>query len=149
MLLAPERVACGVHSASKKRVLEQLSKLVVNGQPALTATVVFESLIARERLGSTGIGHGVAIPHGRLNGDFPPIGAFLQLSSGIDFDAIDAKPVDILFALLVPQDCTDEHLRILASLAAMFEDEKFCLELRQAEAPQDILALLTDWEAKS
>lgn len=144
-LLAIERIACGVECGSKKRVLEKISELAVTALPGLTATEAFDSLLGRERLGSTGIGHGVAIPHGRLKGIDSSVGAFMQLVNGIDFDAIDGKQVDLLFALLVPEQSTEEHLQILSGLAEMFNDEEFCERLRAANTSETVLSLLRTW----
>ncbi len=143
-IITPERIGQGVRSGSKKRVLELLSELIVSDLPTLAESEVFESLIARERLGSTAIGHGVAIPHGRMksNGE-RSIGAFMQLEEGIDFDAADDQPVNLLFALLVPKDSTDEHLEILSKLAEMFSDEEFCDKLRAAKSKATLHDLLT------
>jgi len=91
----------------------------------LVARPIFDSLIGRERLGSTGLGHGVALPHGRFNQSQRAVGAFVKLKKGVDFDAIDRQPVDLVFGLLVPDHYTDEHLKILAYLAEMFSDRAF------------------------
>ena len=98
-------------------------------------------------MGSTGIGHGVAIPHGRVQTGGKSIGVFLQLQDAIDFDAIDNKPVDLIFGLLVPQDSTDEHLQILANLASLFSDEAMCEKIRQAKDSNEIHKLIIEWQA--
>lgn len=133
-----------IEISSKKRALEELSKLLAEDQPQLNATEIFDSLIARERLGATGVGHGIAIPHGRIKNCTKTTGAFIQLSEGIDFDAIDNNPVDMMFALAVPEESTDEHLQILALLASMFKDAGFRDKLRQATTVEEIHRLLTD-----
>jgi len=148
-LIHPECVDYGFSPGSKKRALEKISDLVVAAHPSFTPAEVFESLIARERLGSTGIGHGVAIPHGRLKGDFKPVAAFLRLADSIDFDALDNAPVDLLFALLVPEDSTEEHLEILAKLAAMFSDEEFCQKLRKTDNLEELQRLLSEWNTST
>ena len=129
---------------SKKRALEELSKLIADGQPQLNATDVFDSLIARERLGSTGLGHGIAIPHCRIKDCSKTTGAFIKLDQGIDFDAIDNEPVDMMFALAVPEESSDEHLQILAMLASMFKDENVRQKLRQADNVDALYHLLTE-----
>lgn len=146
-LIVPARVACCMQSSSKKRVLEQLSQLLAEDQPSITAEEIFDSLIGRERLGSTGLGHGVAIPHGRMSGLKAPIGAFVRLESAIDFDALDRQPVDLLFALLVPQESTSEHLQLLAQLAQMFSDSGFSGQLRASHDSQELYQLLQLWDA--
>ena len=123
-LITPDRIKCLSGISSKKRALESLSKLLGQGAIDTDPNDIFHQLVERERLGSTGLGHGVALPHGRFN--FPSaeqttsIGCFIKLDQGIDFDSPDYQSADLLFGLLVPQQCTDEHLQILASLASMF-----------------------------
>ncbi len=145
-LLAPDRVGCCHRASSKKRVLEDLSELLAGAAPDLTVEEIFTSLLERERLGSTGLGGGVAIPHGRMAGLAEPIGAFVQLREAIPFDAVDDRPVDLLFALLVPEDADEVHLGLLAQLARMFADEAFCARLRQAGSDAELLALLQQWQ---
>ncbi|MDN5937360.1 MAG: PTS sugar transporter subunit IIA, partial [Salinisphaera sp.] len=109
--------------SSKKRALESLSEQLAAAAPGVDADDVFTALVNREKLGSTGLGDGVAIPHGRLSGVQSCVGAMLRLvSPGVDFEAPDSKPVDLFFGLLVPEDSTDEHLEILRNLAEMFAD---------------------------
>ncbi|MBZ0070277.1 MAG: PTS IIA-like nitrogen regulatory protein PtsN [Thiohalobacteraceae bacterium] len=145
-LLTPERVVLCRDLSSKKRVLEQLSQLLAASAPNVTAEEIFDGLIARERLGSTGLGQGVAIPHGRMSGLAEPLGAFMRLEAGIDFDASDSKPVDLVFGLLVPAESTDEHLQLLAQLAQMFSEASFCAQLREAHDEQRLYELLQHWE---
>ena len=145
-ILSPDCIANTVNVSSKKRVLEKLVELTTAKNPDLIEEEIFESLVSRERLGSTGIGHGVAIPHGRVQTGGKSIGVFLQLQNAIDFDAIDGNPVDLIFGLLVPKESTDEHLEILAKLATLFSDESICDKIRQAETPAEIHSLITDWQ---
>ncbi|MDH5447198.1 MAG: PTS IIA-like nitrogen regulatory protein PtsN [Gammaproteobacteria bacterium] len=137
-LLTPERIVCNLSAQSKKRALENISEIIATGQPEITPSEVFDCLLARERLGGTGIGFGVAIPHGRLKNITQAIGAFVRLEHAIDFDSIDNQPVDLIFALLVPENSTEEHLQILASIASMFNEESARTKLRQAENSADI-----------
>ncbi len=146
-LLTPERVRCQATTTSKKRALETLSELLVEATPGLTQGQIFDGLLSRERLSSTGMGRGVAIPHSRLKGAERPVGAMLTLSEGIDFDAADQRPVDLLFALVVPEESTDEHLLILSQLAQMFTNEHVVAELRQCREPAGLIALLNRWNA--
>jgi PTS system nitrogen regulatory IIA component len=148
-LITAERVVCNREVSSKKRGLELLGELIAKGQEDLSVREIFESLIGRERLGSTGLGHGVALPHGRLNQSKRALGAFLKLRQGIDFDAIDKQPVDLIFALLVPEHFTDEHLKILAYLAEMFSDQGFCEQLRAADSDQALYERLIHWQPSS
>ncbi len=145
-LLTPDRIACHQDLASKKRGLEALAGLLATSSPSLTEVEIFDSLLNRERLGSTGLGTGVAIPHGRMSGISSPIGAIITLNSGVDYDAIDHQPVDLLFALLVPEESTEEHLQILAGLAKMFSDRKLCKQLRECQDAEQLLHLLDGWE---
>ncbi|MBU1193032.1 MAG: PTS IIA-like nitrogen regulatory protein PtsN [Gammaproteobacteria bacterium] len=147
-LISPESVSCCQETTSKKRALEQLSQLLSQRTPSITAEEIFDCLVGRERLGSTGLGHGVGIPHGRMAGLETPLAACLTLDAGVDFDAIDRKPVDLLVALLVPEEATDEHLQLLAQLASMFSDNDFTQKLREARTSQELYRLLQDWEAK-
>ncbi|HAO32993.1 MAG TPA: PTS sugar transporter subunit IIA [Candidatus Competibacter sp.] len=148
-LISGERVVCDREVASKKRAIEVLSELLATGQAGLTARPIFDSLIGRERLGSTGLGHGVALPHGRFQQSERAIGAFVKLKKGVDFDAIDRQPVDLIFGLLVPDHYTDEHLKILAYLAEMFSDRAFCQQLREAASDQALFQLLGDWKPEA
>ena len=140
------RIKKGVDVLSKKRALEELASLFTQDQTQLNTNEIFDSLISRERLGSTGVGYGIAIPHGRIKNCEKITGAFIQLNEGIDFDAIDNQPVDMLFALIVPEECTDEHLKVLARLASMFNEEDFRQKLRASQTEEQTLQLLTEWQ---
>ncbi len=142
-ILTADRVACGVEAGSKKKALEQLSGLLAKASPDLVPTDIFDTLYRRETLGSTGLGRGVALPHGRLEPLDRTVGAFVRTAGGIDFDAADGEPVDLLFALLVPAQATDEHLRILSRLAERFRDADLRERLREAEHAGDLFGLLT------
>lgn len=148
-LIKPGRISCNARASSKKRALELLSGLLTANSTNITDDEIFESLIERERLGSTGLGHGVAIPHARLKGREEAIGAFLMLETGVDYDAIDQQPVDMLFALLVPEHFTDEHLHILSQLAEMFDSSDFCEQLRSSEDANHTFDLLTHWQSQN
>ena len=148
-LIAPERVICLDQISSKKRLLETLGQLLSQGAINLDPTDIFNKLIERERLGSTGLGHGVALPHGRLGNNSSTVGAFIKLNSPVDFDSTDGKPTDLIFALLVPEAHTEEHLQILASLAGMFSDNDFCNQLRDCETDEALYKLISGWSATS
>ncbi|NRA21327.1 MAG: PTS sugar transporter subunit IIA [Oceanospirillaceae bacterium] len=130
-LLSTETVICDLQVGSKKRTLDTISTLVSNRADNISQDDIFTGLIERERLGSTGIGKGVAIPHCRLDDLEKPIGLFFKLSKSVDFDAIDREPVDLIFALVVPSNCCDEHLSTLAQLAELFDDDHNRSRLRQ------------------
>jgi len=143
-LLSEDRIACDVDAHSKKRALETLSQLLATNQQYATADDIVDSLLSRERLGSTGIGYGVAIPHGRVKNTHEASAAFIRLVEGIDFDAIDKQPVDLLFALLVPEESTDEHLEILSELANLFVESDFRDRLRKADSADKIYSLFKE-----
>lgn len=146
-ILIPERVVGHVQAGSKKRALETLSEILAeNSSLTLPALEIFDSLLARERLGTTAIDHGVAIPHGRLKNSSETLGAFVQLKAGIDCDAMDRQPVQLLFALLVPEESTEEHLQLLARLAKMFNDTDLREKLRNAPDSQSLYDLLLAWD---
>lgn len=147
-LISPERISTDADVSSKKRALELLSELLVGSEGALPATAVFNKLISRERLGSTGLGHGVALPHARIEGSDAAVGALVRLEQGVDFDAYDKQPVDLLFALIVPEHFTDEHLQILSELAELFSDRELCAQLRASTDPQTVYQHLVAWQSK-
>lgn len=142
-ILLPECVFPNMDCHSKKDALDILAKSIADTDNSTSQTEVFDCLIARERLGSTGLGNGIAIPHGRLKNGKKTIAAFIQLETAIDYDAVDKKPVDLLFALIVPEDSTEEHLQTLAKLAEKFSDETTLAKLRQADTPAEIYSILT------
>lgn len=141
-LLTKERVSLLEQTSSKKRALEILAGMLSGATPEVTAEQIFDALNGRERLGSTGLGHGVAIPHGRLQGVPSAIGAVLRLDEGIDYDAPDGIPVNLMFGLVVPQESTDEHLAILSRLAELFADDNCIERLRGAGGPDDFLTVI-------
>jgi PTS system nitrogen regulatory IIA component len=148
-LLIPERARCQTEITSKKRALEVLSELIAEGQEALTPRMVFNCLVSREKLGSTGLGHGVAIPHGRMPEVSSALGAALTLKGGVDFDSPDGEPVDLVVGLIVPEASTDEHLHILASLAEAFSDSESTRAIREAATPEELTSLLQGFLSKS
>lgn len=145
-VISVNRIRSDINVQSKKRTIEALSNLIIKDQTQLDASDIFDSLISRERLGSTGLGYGIAIPHGRIQNCKKITGAFVKLDQGIDFDAVDNKPVNMLFALIVPEESTDEHLQILALLASMFNDEDFRDKLRMTKSDMETYQLLTEWK---
>lgn len=141
-ILAPDRVVVDAEQASKKSVLEKLAELLASSTPELNQHKVFESLLARERLGTTGLGAGIAIPHGRVPHNGKAIGAFLRTSRPIAFDAVDNAPVDLFFALCVPEAATAEHLALLAELARLFSDPQLVANLRELPTGAEVHACL-------
>lgn len=142
-LLLPSRISLDIDAASKKRVLESAASSLADGdEQEPTTEQIFERLLERERLGSTGLADGVALPHARMSGVDTPRGAFIRMQTPVDFDAMDNQPVDLAFALLVPEDATDEHLQLLAELARQFSNADLCARLRETTDPADVPRLL-------
>lgn len=142
-LLSPEKIHCDIHSSSKKRLLELISEELARNSDELSQREIFESLCARERLGSTGLGKGVAIPHGRVKGTQHVEVSFIRLKKPLPFDSIDGEPVDLLFALAVPESCKEDHLKLLAQVAELFSDPDLLVQLRAAENSGALLKLLS------
>lgn len=141
-LISESRIGCGMEIASKKRLLETLAELLASEHPRLRTETVFERLLERERLGSTGLGHGIALPHARLKEVTEVLGAFVQTVRGVDYDAADGEPVDLAFALLVPEAANEEHLHLLAHLASLFSDPRIRASLREAGSASALLGVL-------
>lgn len=142
-ILKPELTFCNVEGASKKRILETSAQLIAAQVEGLDANRIYDALIAREQLGSTGLGNGIAIPHCRIPNASTTIGALVKLDTGIDFDAIDGKPVDLLFFLLVPENTIEGHLQVLRMLAERFSDPRYCMALRQAGTQAELYQAAT------
>lgn len=137
-ILTPGRTLCRAPIVSKKRLFETIARLISEDQPTLPYDNVFDHLIEREQLGSTGLGEGIAIPHCRLSKCSDPLGALVTLQEPIDFDAPDDVPVDLLFVLLVPEEANQQHLDILASIARLFSQPDYCRQLRAAQDNQTL-----------
>jgi PTS system nitrogen regulatory IIA component len=148
-LISKDSVVCNADVGSKKRALELLAELLAKASATADAFDIFQHLTEREKLGSTSLGHGVAIPHARTSSSDDAIGAFIKIENGIDFDSPDNKPTDLLFALMVPEHFTDEHLEILSSLASCFSDEALCHNLRSTGTSQELFDRLTGWQVNS
>ncbi len=145
-ILPLSNVLINLDMSSKKRVFEQAGLLFENNH-SIARALVFDSLFAREKLGSTGLGQGVAIPHGRVKGLKNAVGALVRMKAPIPFDAPDGLGVSLIFLLMVPDRATDQHLQILAELAEMFSDKPFRELLLNAEAAIDIHALIANWSS--
>ena len=143
-ILAREHVRFAPEASSKKQALELLSETLAVAAGDVSPGVVLESLSARERLGSTALGEAVAMPHARIEGIEHSVGAFLRLGKGIAFEAVDGKPVSLLFGLLMPLDCSDNELKELRELITHLRDPVLQEQLRQTENPAELYALLTD-----
>lgn len=143
-LLPITNVVTDLDASSKKRVFEQAGLLFENNQ-GIGRAIVFDSLFARERLGSTGLGQGIAIPHGRIKGLKEATGAFVRLATPVQFDAPDGKPVSLLFVLLVPEQANEQHLQLLSELAQMFSEKNFRDALGAAPDAATIHNLFANW----
>ena len=144
-LLPPANVLLDLSVSSKKRLFEQVGLLFENNH-GIARSLVFDSLFARERLGSTGLGQGVAIPHGRIKGLKEAIGAFVRLAQPVPFDAPDGGPVSLVFVLLVPEKATEKHLQILSELAQMFSDKALREAMSRAPDAAALYELIASWQ---
>ena len=144
-LLPPGNVVLDLPVSSKKRLFEQIGLLFENHH-GIARNLVFDSLFDRERLGSTGLGQGIAIPHGRIKGLKDALGAFVRLAEAVPFDAPDGKPVNLVFTLLVPEQATEKHLQILSELAQMFSDRRLRDALAGAPDAGTLHRLISSWQ---
>ena len=145
-LLTPSHVIVELDATSKKRVFEQVGLLFENHQ-GIARSTVYDALFAREKLGSTALGLGVAIPHGRIKGLKKAVGAFVRLATPVQFDAPDGKPVDLVFVLLVPEAANEQHLQLLSELAQMFSERAFREKLAAAPDAAALSTLFAAWQA--
>ena len=145
-ILPASQVLVGVDVTSKKRAFEEAGLLFENLH-GLSRALIADSLFARERLGSTGLGHGVAIPHGRIKGLKAPMAAVLQLRQAIGFDAPDEQPVGLLIFLLVPEAATQKHLEILSEIAELLSDASLRERIKSAPTAEQLHALIADWQS--
>ncbi|NRD75510.1 PTS IIA-like nitrogen regulatory protein PtsN [Shewanella sp. VB17] len=141
-ILQPECTTCAT-PGSKKKVLELISDLIAAQYPSLSSQEIFESLLTREKMGSTGIGNGIAIPHGRLTNISHPVAVFIKCEEPIPFDSIDNQPVDILFALLVPADQCEQHLSTLSAMAQKLNDKVILKQLRKTQDGSELYQVIT------
>ena len=142
-LLSPGRILANISINSKKRLLELISLTMAKKNRDMDARAIFESLCAREQLGSTTLGNGVAIPHGRVSGIDSVEALFLRLVKPLPLDADDGEPVDLVFALAVPKKCTEDHAKLLSNIAEKFSDKKLLQQLRDAEDSNELFHLLS------
>lgn len=141
-LLTPASIQAHIHVASKKKALEYIALHLSNLNENLDNADLFQALVNRERLGSTGLGAGVAIPHCRLAGIEKPMCAFITLDTPIDYEAIDNQPIDILFALVVPEESDDEHLNLLAEVAELFQNLPLLMDIRRTQDNDALYTLM-------
>ncbi|MDF0606107.1 PTS IIA-like nitrogen regulatory protein PtsN [Neisseriaceae bacterium TC5R-5] len=143
-ILVSDHVLLDLDVSSKKRVFEQVGLLLENTR-GIARSEVFDCLFAREKLGSTGLGQGVAIPHGRARGLKEATGVFIRLKAPIPFDAPDSKPVQCLFVLLVPEQATDLHLQVLSELAQLFSSRQMREQMLSVATREELYTLLSKW----
>ncbi|MBT3904428.1 MAG: PTS IIA-like nitrogen regulatory protein PtsN [Rhodospirillaceae bacterium] len=141
-LISTESVVANLHATSKKQALQDLARRAAE-IAGLQERAVFDVLIERERLGTTGVGNGIAIPHGKLSNLDKLYGLFARLERPVDFNAIDEKPVDLIFLLLAPETAGADHLKALARVSRLLRDATICEKLRGTETSEALYALLT------
>ncbi len=147
-LLAPDAVIPALKVQSKKQLLQELAERAAP-QIRLPEKRIFETLIERERLGSTGVGQGIAIPHGRMAGVAQITGVFARLEGGIDYEAVDSQPVDLVFMLLAPENAGADHLKALARVSRLLRNQAACEKLRASATAEALYAILTDRASSS
>lgn len=143
-ILSLDCTRSAVQETSKKKILELISQMVAPKLGGVSRDDVFDSLLQRERLGSTGIGLGIAIPHGRLSNASHPVAVLMTLQNPLEFEAIDNQPVDIIFALLVPQDEPETHLKTLQAVAQKLNNRDYCRKLRATHSAEELYTLFTE-----
>ena len=143
-ILSSKNVVLDLECSSKKRAFEQAG-LIFENNCGIARSTVSDNLFARERLGSTGLGHGVAVPHGRIRGLKAPLAAFVRLNDPIPFESPDGEPVKLLIFLLIPDSVTQQHLEILSEIAEMFSDKSFRTTLTEAADAEVLHARIVSW----
>jgi PTS system nitrogen regulatory IIA component len=144
-LLAIGRIFTHTEISSKKRLLEFIAEKAAD-ELGLVKNEIYNQLLERERLGSTGLGKGIAVPHARLDNLDRTYACFVKLDDPVNYDAIDRQPVDLVFVILIPEASTEEHLKILASLAKLFSDQAVCNQIRESDSAEQILATIQQAE---
>lgn len=142
-ILKPDSVRVASTFSSKKRLLQEVAELAAASW-GINAAEAVNALLERENLGPTGVGHGVALPHARVEGLDRVVGVFLRIERGTDFDAVDRQPVDLIFGLFAPVDAGVEHLKALALVSRTMRDTALCSKLRANEEPATLHAMLTE-----
>jgi PTS system nitrogen regulatory IIA component len=144
-LLSPQRIFLDTEISSKKKLLELIANIVAD-QTQLAEPLIYSNLLNRERLGSTGLGHGFAVPHARLENLDKTIGCLFRLKEPVNFEAPDNQPVDLVFTVIIPQEATEEHLMILSSLASIFSRTDVCEAIRGATSRDEIAQIIKSAE---
>lgn len=144
-LLSPQSIFLDVEISSKKKLLELIANIVAD-QTQLAESTIYNNLLNRERLGSTGLGQGFAVPHARLENLNKTVGCFFRLKDPVNFEAPDNQPVDLLFTIIIPEEATEEHLLILSSLAGIFSQTDVCEAIRNAGSRDEIAQIINSAE---
>ena len=139
------RIQTEWQSTSKKRLLKDMANLLATDNKTIHSKEIFHRLTEREKLGSTGIGHGIALPHARAKNIKTPVIAILSLTTNIDFDAIDSKPIQLAVGLLIPENANETHLKLLAELAAFFSDEQLRSKTLASTQANELYSLINNW----
>jgi len=142
LLINADNINCNDSASSKKRIIENISIMLAKNTNAINTDTIFNALIERERLGSTGLGKGVAIPHARIPGLTHTVAAMMTLASPVNYESADGKAVDITFGLLVPEEDGDHHLQHLSRLVSLFRDADTCQKIRNTDDPEQIFEIL-------
>ncbi len=142
LLVDATNIDCNNTASSKKRIIENISKMLAINTPKIGAETIFKALQERERLGSTGLGRGVAIPHARIPGLTHTVAAMMTLETPVNYESADKKPVDIVVGLLVPEEGGEHHLQHLARLVTLFRETKTCTALRDANNEEQVFEIL-------
>ena len=144
-LLSPEKIFLDVEVTSKKKLLELIANIAAD-QTLLPQSAIYNNLLNRERLGSTGLGQGFAVPHARLPDLHVTVGCFFRLKQAVNFESPDNRPVDLVFTIIIPEDANEEHLQILSSLAQIFSNPDVCEAIRGAASKEDIEKIIQSAE---
>ena len=147
-LLNPQAVRVVSQMTSKKRLFQELGEIAAQAYK-LNALVAIDGLQERESLGPTGVGHGIALPHARLEDVTGIVGVFLRLEKPLDYDSVDRQPVDLIFGLFAPKDSGVEHLKALALVSRTMRDASICTKLRANADPAKLYAILTESRANA
>lgn len=147
-LIAPSHIFFDLDVPTKKQALQEVARLAAP-MAGVSEHVIFDALFSREKLGTTGVGHGIAIPHGKIEQVEKVFGFFAKLKTPVDFEAIDEKPVDLIFMLVAPQEAGADHLKALAKISRMSRDPAFCQKLRKAPDVKSLQALIAEGEKET
>ena len=142
-ILEPDQLFCHVNSGSKKRTLQYIAQTITRKHTELSADELFEQLVLREKLGNTGLGNGFALPHCRLSGCTRPLALFLQLDNPVDFDTEDNQLIDLVFSLVVPENCADLHLQLLRQTVSLFDRKEVCHALRCTDSSASLYRIFS------